>query len=370
MVDAPEGKQGLPSVRIAKRLLDMGVLREDDWDGSFGTAINAGLTRWLNDEHGASKLRLLSQLGLWWTDDCERIERGINDNCWYSVFAPRLGGKEPIGLLALKVDTLEAGRNVTEVWPRRAVGQLNRISPGLGFGVLSLLDEALGITVDAQTFAWAYSQVYGNPEVAAGLTVEQFLRTIPMDACHGCYKLPAVKAAIAKLRAARSTAPREYLITLLESTIEMDRLVRRAVCEYPAFRQNEMFTVGRDIAAAPVTVVFRWSEKDEMPRLVDSYDYATSAVTSYSWGPQDDGLAWMHGFSLVWPGVRPDGRYISSMPFGRLNREPVKDGTLEAAIDCLGLAVDIMVAAERLCNLISERPPTGQGVSSMVGMLR
>lgn len=293
---------------LAEALLAEGILQEADWDGrSITSSLGAGVTRWAGSHLGGQDLRRID-LGLFWTDNLQAVS-GINPRKWQEqrpkVEMPADGWPgwkgqttqslgEPVGVLALQ----SCHHGQPGDWPHHRdiiagpkVLELEAVRTGLGFQVLNLLADVLPSLVGAAFphYAWAEARKYQRltleaefrPELRRMLeqtrcpvSPEYVADVVPPQALHGRLKPEALRAA---RKLPLGPAHREIVDAACDVLGRFQALRSEArVCDASllcAADQTLVFASAEatGMAAKLPTFAIRWSRRDGIPEVLQSY---------------------------------------------------------------------------------------------------
>jgi hypothetical protein len=252
---------------IAEALLDLGVLCSSDWKGDLRATIEAGLSRWANDEMKARGLRHY-ELSLLWCEDIGQSETFQNAQIY------KYGDEQPgraVGAFALKYD---AGYHVPTVFVASKVMALEKAAPGAGFAVLNLLDDAARFFAETITPQWAHWWVseellaWGEEELTLSgkLTLKEFESSIPEGAWRGGKCAPRVLESA--LQNKRCTAAQ------CEILVEAQRLARLWTTRKRFFSRSkdrgQLPRVGCDLDSV-VPLCILWNDGDAVSRVADDF---------------------------------------------------------------------------------------------------
>ena len=307
---------------LAEALLAEGILREADYDGrSILESIGAGLTRWVDEITGGEDLWWI-EIGLHWTDDIEQVS-GMKPDMWYQA-KPGRKQDEEVGIVGLMSLPWISNRYPAErdILVGRTVRELEAARPGLGFQVLSLLSDVLPL-VGMATPHYGYQELLKYDALArqlgssallfvkekpgVTLTAARYLEEVPLQACEGKLR-PEV------LRKARKFSLPPHLSTIVARACDLlgrfealrleARLCDSHVLTAPTQR---VVCAGMPGHAAKLPLgTLRWSQRDELPRVVESYVRQTNG--------HGTNLCWCQGWQASDPeGTRRAVRHWRSM---------------------------------------------------------
>ncbi len=373
---------------LADALLAGGVLKETDWCGSLEKTIMRGLTRWANEEKGGGKFRWFgSPLSLVFTDDSPAYAAGtvltrFRDN-W------RLPADKPIGFFGLRYQS-----SPRPVHVRRVVQDLEDIWPGVGYGLLSLLQMTFITAVQGYTPMWGAGiaalwdrldsddmthELLGSNSFGSA-TAFDFGDCVPMAAATTPFRLDKLDRAIAS-----SKSPR--LLPVLTAARAVFDASRAAGLRYHTLNHCRFLSwnmsigasdrvTGQDIGKikqhhikqldrAPVVYTVWDPENDVMTRLVDDYGEFARQSMIYT------DLTWMHCWQQGFAGKESPGGVKELAARERMIKKAVKkkadvlsfhdaeyvpqpmpDGSAQQAITALSMALDILGALDKLLTLM------------------
>lgn len=276
-----------PQVRaaaLAEALLAEGVLQQSDWQGDVVTSIGEGITRWATAVLGGDLQRI--DLGLFWTDDIAQAS-GMNPKMWVEA-QPGRNPHEPVGVIALVNEPWPAGYYPAErdCFVGRTVTQLNEVRPGLGFEVHNLLSDVLPVLIGTATLHYGYGEICKyqrlTPEQVLGLlevpgfdpflTPDRYLREVPRETVDGQLKPDVLRRAKGFRLPGRLGAIIDLACDVLgrfEALRSTAKLCDSHVLTAPTTEVACAFLPGH--AAKLPSFSLRWSERDELPRVIRSY---------------------------------------------------------------------------------------------------
>ncbi|MFN3650054.1 MAG: hypothetical protein ACK47B_10790 [Armatimonadota bacterium] len=297
---------------FAEVLLEEGILREEDWLGTLCGSIQHGLVRWVNVELGCERLQHFD-VSLAYTDDIDEAQMddpgcfNFTDWGWVDKFGQK---DETTGCFILTCATghyFDVGTWGAEVFVGTQILALERLCPGAGWSVFALVQEAVDQQFFGATPVWgdrflefcgytfgedasteadedggddpdegqlrkrvrigAAGEGYAadlEDDHLAELTRTRFRRAFPEQCFSATWDPKVVKKALRRCRGAGDACLRETLQTALELAqlgAELD----------PKRPLNEWGYFARDGVEVVNSVTVRWSEDDELPRLIDDY---------------------------------------------------------------------------------------------------
>lgn len=287
---------GLPE--LAEAMLAEGMLKETDWCGDVRSSLRAGLGRWVDQILGGSPLRR-TYLGIVWANDFS-VAEGMDPALWFAA-RPGRNPEEPLVLLCVN-GLLQDGpyNEARDVFVGRTVLALEAYRAGLGYQVLGLLQDVLGplLSVGGPGMGWHHlstfelirsewqrlAQEHGSTvglegasrEIGLnvprhGVTLAEYLRQIPEEACH-CGKRK-LKTQLIHQEASRAPEP---FRALLAAAQELDRSRHlpedTRTCETPLFldtRFSPAQMMGGALKEAPFCI--RWQAGDPIVRIVNDF---------------------------------------------------------------------------------------------------
>ena len=303
--------------RIARRLLGMGVLREEDWTGEVNSSVDFGLLRWAAQEHGGKSLRI-ADFDVVYSENVSAFDFGRPEPYSVSCFT----GVEPVGGFALRAT------GYSEIYAERAVRQWEQVVPGLGFALYDLLERALSCTVGVAGVSWVETRLEGEDwdveeaEEAGYLTLDKFQKGLPPELFKLRWHPAYAEKALRKRKPPLSDAQKRVITNALELSEGVTAFrAGAALGDHLAYFDDtqQVYSIGA-----------RWNNADEMLRVID--DFHDNLM-------QDD-----------W---QTDICYIQCFQLGI---EAGQAGSLESAITHLGAALDLLVRAERLLVALDGDP--------------
>jgi hypothetical protein len=370
---------------LADALLTAGILRESDWAGSLAATIRHGLSRYVNQEKGAARWRLLpAPLALVYTDDAPAYSTGVRLPRWHDNF--RTGGSRPVGFLALRFQSQPRPVHV-----RQIVEKVEQSHPGVGYGLLSLLQMTFQVSVQGYTPIWG-RQMAGrwdhldrrDPSLWEGASTDGgygFDDAVPLAASITPFSLSKLEAALA--------APGEGLESVLCAARAVfdacrasgKRFLQLNHCPFLSWQmsvgERNQGTVGSHLIdhldRAPVVYTVWDPANDVMTRMVDDY----TEMCRDTWQYTD--LTWMHCWLAGFAGREPQGaqkwleahkrqvkKAAKRSPEGLSFHDPdyaprpMPDGSLANAVEALGLVLDVLAALDRLLSLLHTPETLGE----------
>ena len=363
---------------LADALLTAGVLRESDWCGGLERTITRGLTRWANEEKGAGAFRWFgSPLSLVFTDDSPAYATAtvlthFRDN-W------RLPPDKPVGFFGLRYQSAPRPVHV-----RRVVQDVEEVWPGLGYGLLNLLEMTFVSSVKGYTPIWGAriaaawdkldSSEFDDSFQAGEGTAFDFGDCVPLAAATTPFRLdkldkaiasnksprllPVLQAARAVFDASRAAGLRYHTLNhcgFLSWNMSMGERNRGAIQQHRIDRLDR----------APVVYTVWDPENDVMTRLVDDYTEFARSTWQYT------DLTWMHCWQQGFAGKDSPGgvkelavkeRFIKNAVKKNLDilsfrdeayvPAPMPDGGIAQAVTALSMVLDIVGALDRLLTLM------------------
>lgn len=312
-----EPAHGLPE--LAEAMLAEGILRETDWCGDVRGSLRHGLARWVDQQLGGTSLQRI-YLGITWTN---HLGPGMSPELWLEAGGAR-DPKQPVGLLSLLGPVMEGEDETRDVFVGRTVQALNTHSPGLGYQVLGLVQDALAPVVHAGGPGAGYGQLRPLDELQArwaelaiqkgmahlsfeeiarevgmepprhGVTLKEYLALIPEAACLCDQRLRTHLIP----RALKGPVP-PALRPILEAARDLDavRQIPRETlqCDTPLFLKSTV-SLATDFCGIPKETPFciRWRRGDPIARVFGDYnrviqsrDSGTNVLWLRAWRSND-----------------------------------------------------------------------------------
>ena len=317
------------AARIARALLDAGILEESDWTGAIGTSLQEGLQRWLwrlLEDEPLKRLNVhlafADDLADCWLLDCADWARKVLEHPREEVWDSEVGGF----VLVFDMGVV--------IFVQEAVERLERIQTRLGFNILYLLCYALRIVVGCQDPSitrdileqWDLMKYEGDGR--DDLTeVDEFDVMVPKKARNGSF----APSALSRARKLRIRAP--WLFSEIDSQIldlacELDAIFNaRNAHNFP----GALNQVGACLIERPSATAVGWVSDDDTERVYDEELDLCAQVDCTS-------VIWVQGFVLDRDGNGP--------------------GTLANAVYNLDCAMRALVLCDRLMSLMDTQPKT------------
>lgn len=328
-------RAGTGAAQIARALLEAGILQEGDWAGSLESSLTRGFRRWLAAQ-GVRELEEIDVAAII-VEDVREIQLAPRD--WLETYAPEVdvvglddAALPPVGVFCLQ------GETFNWVTVAKHVLELEAFCPKLGYLTVGLLQTALERTIGAATPAWAYQDLAEQEEWAepedqedGGFpTVKSLIRTVPEEICLAGWHADD-RALLAHGLAVLQE--RRHRITDLEAVLEAALALADAVAGLERddggyLNHLALLLDHSEQDYRPVLPVgVRWTEDDEVARVCDDYHELLAQAGSEC-------------YVVFAAGFRPD--------------DP--ESIAHAACQ-LGAVAQVVVAADRLLQLLSDRAP-------------
>ncbi len=271
------------TLRLAKGLLALKVLRESDWDArSLESSVSNGIRRWLEVELGARNLTgPLSQLRFEYGHDCEGTFHQADGEDWRMEF----GGPDA-GQLTIAFMGLSCGLDrPVDVIVRQRVSELNEAFDGidLGYAALFLVQNAMRWSTGGVGFADAFiaaqqatemlpPDVAHDPESTEfGLTT--LLKSVPSKVCRASIKANTLERAERECRC--DSRKRRRYASVVDALRNIESELSQTCKTFAGMDHTPLLGLSR---AKPI--VLRWSEDDAMGRIVDDWQEAVQVTAA------------------------------------------------------------------------------------------
>lgn len=345
--ERPAG-QARTSVILAEAMLKAGMLRGDDWKGTLGETMQAGWARWLT-ELGVDDMKVIDMCFLY-TDNIHEL--GVrSDTRWRMQFG--VPNDYTSGAL-----TLMLGRHVT-VEVEERIAFFESVQPGAGYNMLAMVCSYLYGLTGAVTPRWCLERAKGDdfalqklqfeasigrgelndPEARAAaaaqvVSEENFLSTVPKDACRGLDEID-----IQPLRKAwRKLDGRDQASAdVLDLALDLHEHFKKTCDILDAGDHYHVLDFGSgeipqgktrlripNWKLTPVTI--RWNDRDLIGRIADAFHY-----------------------SVLNAGLGVNSIYTQAFGF----TQPANNGgSIAKAIENMGATIRMLVLCDRLLQTL------------------
>lgn len=292
------------TVHITEALLMAGALKETDWCGGFLKTMQNGLSRYVDHEIGCSRLSVFHALQLEIYDCLEEAfddeyREAISYESWHRTMAG--DPSKPIGAFALYWGQHPAECVLVATKTRR----LEQVSPGLGFGLLALIERAFGLIGFGHGFKWglniveeAWDEWEGyeddHPDTTL-LTPKLFFEIIPKECTTGHWDAALVERVLNEPGSGRG--PRGWISKALLPALELYSLVRDLEERYSFVNHVWLAENVEGMLCEHPVVYLSWDPQDAMHRIVDD-----TFVPYIEMGTMTS-FACLQGFQIGHPGV-------------------------------------------------------------------
>lgn len=262
---------------LCECLLDVGVLKSQDWNGDIAMSLRQGLDRWVHEECGAKHLSFLHHLIfsctenlILWSRQFIPVEEDPFLHCIQENI-PGIDITRPFGAMTLNVNP-QIGASHAMVG--EGVLRMESASAKSGFMTLALINNALGLTVGAGTLPWVYEkwmeEYWEDPDDPEAPSFGKWESIVPQAAYNYGYG-PKLKGDIST--ALRSALQRKSLPLGMRSAVMQASRLFENLASIPSNFDHSYFNAS--IQDGPMwtylPLLIRWNEHCDSDYVFDAY---------------------------------------------------------------------------------------------------